>query len=71
MTRLRLLKVMVQPVFVLDDGEQLTEMSAQPVAVPPADWPTFATTKFLEGVHALADQVGAQLPGEMSPTHPS
>jgi len=59
--RLRLLKVMVQPIFVLDDGEQLTEMSAQPVAVPPGDWPTFASTKFLQGVAALAQQIGADV----------
>lgn len=56
MSRLRLLKVVVQPVFVMDDGEQLHEHPAQPVAVSPADWPTFATTTFVEGMAALQAQ---------------
>ncbi len=53
MSRLRLLKVIVQPVFVVDDGEQLIEQPAQPVTVSPQDWPTFATTTFVEGMQAL------------------
>lgn len=57
MSRLRLLKVIVQPVFVVDDGEQLHEQSAQPVPVSPADWPTFATTTFVEGMEALQAQL--------------
>jgi hypothetical protein len=38
---LRLLKVTVQPVFVQDDGETLTERPAQPIVVAAADWPDF------------------------------
>jgi hypothetical protein len=41
--RLRLLKVVVVPTFVVDDGETLDEKQAQPIEVAPADWPTFAT----------------------------
>lgn len=37
--RLRLVKVIVTPVFVLDDGDSLTEQPAQPVEVPAARWP--------------------------------
>ena len=51
--QLRLLKVIVQPVFVVDDGEHLTEQLAQPVEVSPSEWPTFATTKFAEGFEQL------------------
>lgn len=67
--KLRLLKVIVQPVFVLDDGESLTEQVAQPVEVSPAEWPTFATERFaasvaelrrqMEGEGASADAVSA------------
>lgn len=53
MSKLRLLKVIVQPVFVVDDGETLTEHPAQPVTVAPADWPTYATTTFVEGFAEL------------------
>lgn len=41
MSRLRLLKVIIQPVFVLDDGESLIEKPADPVTVNPADLDAF------------------------------
>jgi hypothetical protein len=56
-TKLRLVKVIVQPVFVVDDGESLVEQIAQPVNVPAAEWPTFATGRFLDGFDALRRQV--------------
>jgi hypothetical protein len=59
-TRIRLLKVIVQPVFVVDDGERLIEQVAEPVTVNPTDWPTFATTTFVEGMAALQAQLDAQ-----------
>jgi hypothetical protein len=62
MTKLRLLKVIVQPVFVVDDGETLTEQPAQPVSVSPAEWPTFATTTFVEGMEALQAEIDGQGP---------
>lgn len=60
MRKLRLLKVIVQPVFVVDDGERLVEQTAEPVVVSPADWPTFATTAFVEGVAQLQRQLEAE-----------
>jgi hypothetical protein len=57
MSKLRLLKVMVQPVFVLDDGEKLVEQVAQAVTVAAEDWPTYATTGFVEAVAALRAQL--------------
>lgn len=37
--RLRLVKVVVQPFYVVDDGDTLTEANAQPLSVAAADWP--------------------------------
>ena len=64
MSKLRLLKVVVQPVFALDDGDQLQELTADAVVVTPAEWPTFATTTFLKGVEQLEAQIAAQMNGD-------
>ena len=55
--KLRLLKVICQPVFVLDDGTNLLEQAAEPVVVAAADWPTYATKEFAESFAALQAQV--------------
>lgn len=55
--RLRLLKVICQPVFVIDDGETLIEQAAEPVVVSAADWPTYAGGAFAEAVTALRQLV--------------
>jgi hypothetical protein len=55
--RLRLLKVIVQPIFVIDDGETLVEHPVEPVVVSPPEWPSFATGRFLEGFEQLREQV--------------
>jgi hypothetical protein len=57
--RLRLVKVIVQPVFVLDDGETLAERATEPVTVSPADWPTYPTTGFVQATEALQAQLDA------------
>lgn len=57
MRKLRLLKVIVQPVFVLDDGENLVEQAADPVVVTAADWPSYPTTGFVAAVEILRRQV--------------
>ncbi len=62
MSKLRLLKVIVQPVFAVDDGETLTESPAEPVVVKPEDWPTYPTTQFVEAVAALQAQLDAATP---------
>lgn len=54
----RLLKVVVQPVFVIDDGDTLAEQVAQPIEVSAADWPTFATDQFPDMVDALNKSLG-------------
>jgi hypothetical protein len=42
----RLLKVIVQPVFVLDDGEELTEVQHPATVIPAAEWPTYSNERF-------------------------
>jgi hypothetical protein len=39
MRRLRPVAYLVQPQFMVDDGENLTPLSVDPVSVPAADWP--------------------------------
>lgn len=52
----RLLKVIVQPVFIVDDGE-LIEVPADPVSVPAKAWPDYPTTGFATAFEALKDQI--------------
>lgn len=44
--RLRLVKVLLQPVFVLDDGKTLTEVTAQVTTVIAADWDEWSRKAF-------------------------
>lgn len=46
MRRLRLVKVIVQPVFVLDDGEDIVEINHQPTVIPASEWPTYSSVRF-------------------------
>lgn len=39
--KLRLVKVLVQPVLVEDDGENLTEKTVQPITVPASEWDAY------------------------------
>lgn len=55
-TRLRFLKVVVQPIYVLDDGETLIEQPTQPATVSAADWPAFAAKDPLEWVQESGSQ---------------
>lgn len=57
----RLLKVIVQPVFVADDGDDLAEVSVQPVTFTAAEW------KALDPV-AWAKAGAAQIDAQLNPT---
>ena len=61
---LRLLKVVVQPVFVLIDADgQPTEVNHQPIAVNGADWATWSAAAFTpEALEALRGSIGAAPP---------
>lgn len=67
--KLRLLKVIVQPVFVLDDGDALTEQVAEPFTVNAGAWRGFADAggKFDEAVAGLVAQVNDQ---QITPDEP-
>jgi hypothetical protein len=74
-SRLRLLKVHVQPVFVIDDGETLTEQPGQPVEVAGGAWRAFAADAFgpeeMELLQAQweAAQPPAEAPGDSPHGH--
>jgi hypothetical protein len=50
--KLRLVKVLVQPVFVLDDGETITEVEQPTVTIPACEWPTYSGERFPREVEA-------------------
>lgn len=61
MKRLRLIKVIVQPVFVLDDGDTIQEMPHLPIEIPAADWPTYSSERFPREVADWQEQINAGL----------
>lgn len=62
MRKLRLLKVIVQPVFAIDDGENLVEQVAEPVSISAAEWPGYATGQFAHAVDQLRQEVEEESP---------
>lgn len=58
MSRLRLLKVTVQPVFVLDDGETLEEKLGETITLTPADLDTFPASLWEQIESYNAQQTG-------------
>lgn len=44
--KLRLIKVAVQPVFVLDDGETITEVEHPVTVIPANEWSTYSSERF-------------------------
>lgn len=67
--RVRLLKVIVQPVFVIDDGDELEEVPGQPVTVPGKGWREFGTTALgADDLAQIAEQYGAQSEPQTDPS---
>lgn len=62
--KLRLVKVITQAHFVLDDGDTLQEVVAEPVPVSAHEWPTYAAEKFPEAVEQLEAQLAARSNGD-------
>lgn len=56
--KLRLVKVVCQPHFVVDDGEELREFpEVEPIAIAAKFWPDYPTTGFVEAVAKLEAQL--------------
>jgi hypothetical protein len=55
----RLLRVEVRPVFVVDDGEDLAEVNVQPVSFSAGDWKALDPRKWADDGAA---QIEAQVP---------
>lgn len=60
MPKISLLKVIVQPVFVLVDGENVTELEHPAVAIPAAEWPSYSGERFPAEVKAWQKELDAQ-----------
>lgn len=58
--RLRLIHVVAQPVFVLDDGENLTPVEHGAVTIPAAEWPTYSGERFPREVAEWEKQLNAE-----------
>lgn len=50
MKKLRVVKVVVQPTIVEDDGTELTEVQCPPVVVAAKDWPAYSSKTFPEEI---------------------
>lgn len=53
MIKVRLVKVIVQPIFVADDGENLRELPVSPKDVSASEWATYPAEAFSEAMSAL------------------
>lgn len=60
--RLRLLKMVVQPVFVADDGEFLTEQIVDAITIPASGWQEFVTTGLAESTARLQESLMEGVP---------
>ncbi len=56
--RLRPIGYIVQPQFVVDDGEELTTIQVQPLSIPVQDWPNVVGL-----VEEATDQLRQQVEG--------
>lgn len=55
--KLRLVKVAVQPYFILDDGENITELEHPATVIPASEWPTYSSERFPREVQAWQEQL--------------
>lgn len=60
MPKIRLVKVLVQPVFVLDHGTHIEEVEHSAVAIPAAEWPSYSGERFPAEVAAWQTQIDAE-----------
>lgn len=60
MPKLRLVKVHVQPVFILDHGDRIEELDHPPVTIPADEWPAYSAERFPAEVKAWQKQIDAE-----------
>ncbi len=60
----RLIKVAVQPFFVLDDGETITEVEHPAVLIPASEWPTYSSERFPAEIKAWQAQIDTEAEAE-------
>jgi mannosyltransferase OCH1-like enzyme len=77
MPELRLVKVIVQPVFILDHGTHVSEVDHPPVVIPAEEWPTYSSERFPREVMAWQERLDSEdpdsrtaAPAEQLPTTP-
>lgn len=58
--KLALRRVIVQPEFVLVDGDEVIDVEHQAIAVPAAEWPTYSSERFPREVAAWQRQIDAE-----------
>lgn len=58
--KIRLVKVHLQPVFVLDDGKNVTEVEHPPITIPASEWDTYSSERFPTEVDAWQRQLDAE-----------
>lgn len=64
---IRLLKMIVQPILVDDDGETLKEVQVEPLVVSAEEWAEFST----QGWETALKRLEEQLRATHDPTPPS
>ena len=60
MPELRLVKVVVQPVFILDHGTHVSEVDHPPVVIPADEWSTYSSERFPREVKAWQERIDAE-----------
>lgn len=58
--RVRIVKVLVQPVVMIDDGETLEEFEHAPIVVSAADWPAYSGERFPAELAAFEDSLNEE-----------
>lgn len=58
--KLRLLKVAVQPFFVIDDGESIEEIEHPTAVIPASEWSTYSSERFPREVAEWQAQLDAE-----------
>lgn len=58
--KVKLLKVLVQPVFVIDHGTHLAEIEHPTIAIPADEWPTYSSERFPREVAEWQRQLGQE-----------